>query len=132
MQIEALANYDPANIDQKLLAEFSRRYGGKGDRGQRICEGWRNRPSTRGGPSDDFASCAIAGKEDFRELFLKPFFFGCEADDPVTASAFDTLRNPLPARINAIYGSDIGHFDVPEMGDITAEAVPARSTIRPA
>ena len=64
----------------------------------------------------------IAGKEDFRELFLKPFFFGCEADDPVTASAFDTLRNPLSARINAIYGSDIGHFDVPDMSDVTAEA----------
>ena len=26
---EALANYDPRNIDQELLAELSRRYGGK-------------------------------------------------------------------------------------------------------
>ena len=73
-------------------------------------------------PSDDFASCAITRKEDFRELFLKPFFFGCEADDPVTASAFDTLRNPLSARINAIYGSDIGHFDVPDMREVLPEA----------
>jgi hypothetical protein len=75
-----------------------------------------------GDPSDDFASCAITSKEDFRELFLKPFFFGCEADDPVTASAFDAVRNPLSAHINAIYGSDIGHFDVPDMSEVTAEA----------
>jgi hypothetical protein len=75
-----------------------------------------------GDPTDDFASCAITRKEDFLELFLRPFFFGCEADDPVTASAFDAMRNPLSARINAIYGSDIGHFDVPDMSEVTAEA----------
>jgi hypothetical protein len=65
---------------------------------------------------------ARSREEDFRELFLRPFFFGCEADDPVTASAFDALRNPLGARMNAIYGSDIGHFDVPDMSEVTAEA----------
>jgi hypothetical protein len=32
------------------------------------------------------------------------------------------VRNPLSARINAIYGSDIGHFDVPDMSEVTAEA----------
>lgn len=35
----ALANYDPANIDEELLAELSRRYGGKGDRGPWAREG---------------------------------------------------------------------------------------------
>ena len=52
-----------------------------------------------GDPSDDFANCAITRKEDFRDLFLKPFFFGCEADDPITASAFDAPRNPMSASI---------------------------------
>jgi hypothetical protein len=50
------------------------------------------------------------------------FYFGCEADDPVTSSAFDVKRNPFGARLNAVFGSDIGHFDVPEMNEVTEEA----------
>src|SRR6266849_1342767 len=119
---EALANYDPRNIDQELLAELSRRYGGKVIEGREYVKGREIVRIREGDPSDDFANCAITRKEDFRELFLKPFFFGCEADDPVTASAFDAVRNPLSARINALYGSDIGHFDVPDMSEVTAEA----------
>jgi predicted TIM-barrel fold metal-dependent hydrolase len=123
--IKALANYDPANIDQELLAELSRRYGGKVLGERDFVKGREVAGSRPGDPSDDFAACAIKGKEDFRELFLKPFFFGCEADDPITASAFDAKRNPMSARLNAIYGSDIGHFDVPDMSEVTAEAFEA-------
>ncbi len=119
---DALENYNPASIDQEMLAELSRRYGGKVVEGRDYVKGRELVRMREGDPTDDFASCAIARKEDFRELFLKPFFFGCEADDPVTASAFDAVRNPLSARMNAIYGSDIGHFDVPDMSHVTAEA----------
>ena len=101
---------------------MSRRYGGKVVQGRDCVKGREIVRVREGDPSDDFASCAITCREDFRELFLKAFFFGCEADDPVTASAFDAVRNPLSARINAIYGSDIGHFDVPDMSEVTAEA----------
>jgi predicted TIM-barrel fold metal-dependent hydrolase len=123
--IKAMANYDPANINQELLAELSRRYGGKvlGDR--EFVKGREVAGSRPGDPSDDFAACAIDSREDFRALFVKPFFFGCEADDPITASAFDAKRNPMDARLNAIYGSDIGHFDVPDMSEVTAEAFEA-------
>src|SRR5579885_1287421 len=123
--IKALANYDPANIDQELLAQLSRRYGGKvlGDR--EFVKGREVAGRRPGATSDDFAACAIESREDFRQLFLKPFFFGCEADDPITASAFDAKRNPMSARLNAIYGSDIGHFDVPDMSEVTAEAFEA-------
>ena len=38
------------------------------------------------------------------------------------ASAFDTLRNPGHTRLNAVYGSDIGHWDVTVMSDILHEA----------
>jgi hypothetical protein len=120
--LEALENYNPANIDEELLAELSRRYGGKVVEGREYLKGRDLVRVHEGDPTDDFANCAISREEDFRELFLKPFFFGCESDDPVTASAFDTLRNPLGARLNAIYGSDIGHFDVPDMSEVTAEA----------
>ena len=37
--LEALANYDPANIDQELLAELSRRYGGKVVEGRECVRG---------------------------------------------------------------------------------------------
>ncbi|HEV3112323.1 MAG TPA: amidohydrolase family protein [Candidatus Binataceae bacterium] len=123
--LAALANYDPSNIDQELLAELSRRYGGKVLGERESVKGREVSGMRPGDPSDDFANCAITRKEDFRDLFLKPFFFGCEADDPITASAFDAPRNPMSARLNAIYGSDIGHFDVPDMSEVTAEAFEA-------
>src|SRR5439155_16477422 len=50
------------------------------------------------------------------------FYFGCEADDPVNAGAFNRRVNPFGARLNAIFGSDIGHFDVPDMTEVLAEA----------
>ncbi len=119
---EALENYNPAHIDEQLLAELSRRYGGTVVQNREYVKGRELARMHEGDPTDDFASCAITRREDFRELFLNSFFFGCEADDPITASAFDVLRNPLAARLNAIYGSDIGHFDVPDMREVTAEA----------
>ena len=50
------------------------------------------------------------------------FFFGCEADDPLNSWAFDARRNPLGARLGAIFSSDIGHWDVPDMARVLAEA----------
>jgi hypothetical protein len=36
--------------------------------------------------------------------------------------AFDTKLNPHGARLNAMLGSDIGHFDVVDMREVVAEA----------
>src|SRR5438445_693082 len=52
----------------------------------------------------------------------KALFFGCEADDPVNAWAFNRRANPMGARLNALFSSDIGHFDVPDMADVVPEA----------
>ena len=41
---------------------------------------------------------------------------------PITAWAFDTKKNPYGAKLNAIFSSDIGHWDVVDMRDVTAEA----------
>src|SRR6185437_3620321 len=71
---------------------------------------------------DDFSRCKITRKEDWRDLFLTPFYFGCEADDRCNAWAFATKNNPFNAKINAIYSSDIGHFDVIDMRDPLPEA----------
>ena len=46
----------------------------------------------------------------------------CEADDPSNVWAFNARANPLGARLNAIFSSDIGHFDVPDMTEVVPEA----------
>ena len=70
---------------------------------------------------DDFAACKITRKEDWVDLYAKPYYFGCEADDRMNATAFGQA-NPFGARINAIFSSDIGHFDVIDMRDPLPEA----------
>jgi predicted TIM-barrel fold metal-dependent hydrolase len=57
---------------------------------------------------DDFRACQIASEDDLHDLFASRFWFGCEAEDPGASWA---IRNGL----QAMFGSDIGHFDVPEM-----------------
>lgn len=71
---------------------------------------------------DDFSACKITRKQDWVDLFITPFYFGCEADDRTNAWAFATKHNPFHAQINAIYSSDIGHFDVIDMRDPLPEA----------
>ena len=36
--------------------------------------------------------------------------------------AFDTAANPFGSRLKAIFGSDIAHWDVPDMADVLCEA----------
>src|SRR5438477_128209 len=50
------------------------------------------------------------------------FFVGCEADDPINAWAFNRKANPMHARLNAFFSSDIGHMDVPDMTEVVPEA----------
>ena len=70
---------------------------------------------------DDYAACEITKKQDWIDLYVTPFFFGCEADDRMNAVAFSNF-NPFGAKINAIFSSDIGHFDVPNMRMVLPEA----------
>jgi hypothetical protein len=71
---------------------------------------------------DEWQACGIEQAEDVRDRFVPSFFFGCEADDPGVAWAFDTRRNPLGARLQAMFSSDLGHWDVPDMTGILPEA----------
>src|SRR5262249_1151297 len=65
--------------------------------------------------------CTISKKQDWIDLYAKPFFFGCEADDRATAWAF-SKNNPFGTKLNALYSSDIGHFDVIDMRHPLPEA----------
>jgi hypothetical protein len=71
---------------------------------------------------DEFAASGVRRPEDIRDVFSRSFYFGCEADDAFAARAFDTATNPLGARLRPVFGSDIGHWDVPDMLGVLPEA----------
>ena len=58
-------------------------------------------------------------KEEVETEFARNFYFGCEADDPLTALAFDARLGP---RLKPVLGSDISHWDVQDMTTILEEA----------
>jgi hypothetical protein len=123
----ALEEVNPANLDRQLLAAMFERYGGKGaaDKLDRLANhgvGYSPRTADPDASLDDFAACGIEHPEDIRELFAPRFYFGCESDDPANSWAFDRKAIPYGARLGAIFGSDIGHFDVPDMTEVLHEA----------
>ncbi len=125
--LEALEAVNPANLNRPLLTELAARYGGEAMAEYLRKSGGEieDRALMRGGAPeqlDDFAACGIRRAEDIRDLFVPSFYFGCEADDPTNAWAFNRKVNPYGARLNALFGSDIGHFDVPDMGEVLPEA----------
>ncbi len=127
---EALAEVNPANLDRRLLHEMFERYLGREaadtlDRWQAVSEGEQAAAAwaARGREViDDYAACGIERAEDFRDLFARNFYFGCEADDPMNAWGFNARVNPYGARIKPLFGSDIGHFDVQDMSEVLVEA----------
>lgn len=126
--VNFIENFDPANLDEALMRELFRAYGSGAlsaeklanleDRSQLL---WGSREETPA-DLDEFAACKIDKKEDIRDLFVPRFFFGCEGDDRMTPLAFDGKKHAFRSRLNAIYGSDLGHFDLPDMRDAAAEA----------
>jgi predicted TIM-barrel fold metal-dependent hydrolase len=124
---KALEHTDPRTLDRAQLQELAQKYGYDDIvAALRARDGWPDPDAvnlTGGLPDlDDYSACQITRKEDWRDLFVTPFYFGCEADDHVNAWAFNQRANPLGARLNAIFGSDIGHFDVPDMLEVLPEA----------
>jgi predicted TIM-barrel fold metal-dependent hydrolase len=124
---DAIKKLDPARIDREQFLDLYRRYGGTLYRENVTLKDTAHFVAQRQNPADidDFAACGIEREEDIRDLFVPNFYFGCEADDPVTSSAFDPKRNPFGVRLNAVFGSDIGHWDVPDMTEVTEEAFEA-------
>lgn len=127
---KALEEVNPENLDRKLLRELFQKYWSR-DAAEKI-NGWESVPegdavaaqwAARGPQAiDDYAACGIEKASDFRDLFADKFYFGCEADDPMNAWGFNSKVNPYGARIKMLFGSDIGHFDVPDMREVLGEA----------
>jgi hypothetical protein len=80
------------------------------------------RPSEDPAMLDEFAACGIERAEDIATRFVDSFYFGCEADDPLTAAAFNETLNPFGRRLHAMFGSDVAHWDVPDMTEVLEEA----------
>jgi hypothetical protein len=69
--------------------------------------------------TDEFAAVRIDSVADVDRLFAENFYFGCEADDPMTAVAFDER---MGLRLKPLLGSDISHFDVVDPAYVLHEA----------
>ncbi len=123
---EALESYNPALLDRELFGELYARYAPPMLRKRLHASPVEEPEVLRGGEDpdslDDWAACGIERVEDIGELFVPRFYFGCEADDPMTAWAFRSDLNPLGARIRTLFGSDVGHWDVAEMTSVLPEA----------
>jgi hypothetical protein len=124
---QAIESTNPSKLDVGKLHELAQKYGSRAVAeavGRREgLEGDSNSTLTGGLENlDDYFRCQITKKEDIRDLFVPRFYFGCEADDPINAWAFNRQASPMRARLNALFSSDIGHFDVPDMTEVVPEA----------
>ena len=119
-------NLDPAKLDVDLLEKMFKDYGNDYLTPERI----RASPHHPGSSQlfvtpeevDDFTPAGIEGPEDICRIFTNNFYFGSEADDRMTAVGFNTKLNHYGVKLNAILGSDIGHWDVPDMTKVMVEA----------
>ena len=121
----AMERMDPRKLDRALLMNLVEKYGDADTvAALQARDGWPDHdPGLTGGIDDldDFAACRITREQDWIDLYVTPFYFGCEADDRTNAWAFSP-NNPFGSKLNALYSSDIGHFDVIDMRDPLVEA----------
>jgi len=116
---------DPSKLDVELMEEMFERYG---HMPYMTAEKWRDcqelpqsqKVETR--PMNDFEASGVASREDIRDQFVPNFYYGAEADDRMTALAFDTKLNHFGVKLKAVFSSDIGHWDVPDMSGVLHEA----------
>jgi len=126
--IEAIASLDPKRINvadaMALLAEFGdQNMTDRADRYQRGLQTVIDGPDET--DLDEFAESAITSDDHIVDVFARQFYFGCEADDPLNALAFGTSMLPHRARLNAMFASDLGHWDVQDARDVLPEAFEA-------
>jgi hypothetical protein len=124
-----IGRIDPRNLDTGALADLFAEYGqglvgGRPDPADpafaRWPGGWRWLEDDT--IAHELDNLGIESAEELRALFEPHFYFGCEADDPLVALGFDRRMNPYGARLKAMFSSDIGHWDVPDMTRVLEEA----------
>lgn len=118
-----IGDLDPARLDRELLSSLMGAYGAERVR-NRLDDVLTNiaRPTAVPDQIDDFAACPFDDPEQIRDMFTSHIYVGCEADDPMNALAFDDRINPHDATFRIIFGSDISHWDVPDVSEVLEEA----------
>lgn len=125
--------YNPAHVDADLIVKLYRQYGQDLFQGREysdqqlldsvfgVASALRFREQK---PADinDFALAKIEKLQDIHDRWVPNFYFGNEADDRTIVAALNPKGNPFGIKVNALYSSDSGHWDVPELTEPLAEA----------
>src|SRR5436190_12859790 len=121
--------HDQAQLDVQLLEDMFRKYGNSyltperiGESGRAIVKAGRTPEGKVPDFVNDWKEVAIERREQIKDLFVTPFYFGCEADDSLNYTAFNAKANKMGAKIKAMFSSDLGHWDVVDFGDVLHEA----------
>jgi hypothetical protein len=123
------AHVRPTNLDTQQLAALFTEYGGD-TYANKIDELMQSLSTVnpfmsladlteRETDIDDFAAAGVDSIEALRSQFANQLYFGCEADDVMTAWAFDRHGNHC---LKPVFSSDVGHFDVVDMSEVLEEA----------
>lgn len=121
--IDEIGQLDPSALDVESLMVYMNRYGDDATRANAdAIRAYFSRPAARPEILDEYQAAGITQKTDLRDKFVPRFFFGCEADDPLVAWAFRDDVNPMGAKLQPLFGSDIAHWDVPDMTEPVEEA----------
>ena len=126
-----IADLDPSSLNFEKLRDLFQRYGG--DRfarrlgeDERIgnsilrCDGVVREADKQ--LLDEFAAAGIETEQDIIDRFVRPIWFGCEADDVMTPMALTGRGVPKGTKVKATFGSDMGHWDVQVMNHVLEEA----------
>ncbi len=122
---EILRSLDPDRQDRRQMEALFAKYGGPllARYAPRMGkdEGLMLNPPEDRARVDDFAACGVSTAEELADQFVGNFYFGCEGEDRATVMAFDRRVNHFGKQLKAIFSSDIGHWDVPDMKNVLNE-----------
>ncbi len=122
----ALGHYDPRALDRERLVSLVQEHGHADviARLDRLDDAlaFLSDPDEDPSTLDEFAAAAITSRDDIAALFRDRWFFGCQADDTMTALSFDRRLHHAGVAPRAMFASDVGHWDVPDVLDVLPEA----------
>jgi predicted TIM-barrel fold metal-dependent hydrolase len=124
---QAMQLYDPQQIDVDLCLNLFGRYSSgplksSFDQFEQALRGMVASERSALWESDDFEEGQIGSVEDIVDVFSRQLFFGCEGDDPLTSIGCSEALLPKRVPLNIVFGSDISHWDVPDMRRVLPEA----------
>ncbi|HEX2173830.1 MAG TPA: amidohydrolase family protein [Dehalococcoidia bacterium] len=119
---EAMAKRDMERLDREAFRRLHEDFGGVLTEGK-LDEQWLRRITHTPAPEDrdEWRHTGIRDEHEIADLFVRTFYFGCEADDRTAAFAFSPA-NAFGATLQAMLSSDIGHWDVMDMQEVIPDS----------